>query len=112
VSTHEETRRQWAHRPGDRYVVLVGSCVGNPDVGYDTSYYRGNEDHEKLGYAISEGFLDHDRSDDFNVGVIRGGALVATLWMDEIVDDEPDVLAPIARQVGLRSGDEPEAKPA
>lgn len=85
-----EQSRLWKHRKGDLYLVVFAQIEGNPERGYDTYHYPQGEPHPSLSHAISEGFTERE-SDDFNVWVIRKGQVVASLWMNEIVDDE-DVL--------------------
>jgi hypothetical protein len=97
ASSGEPTREQWNHRPGDLYVVAIGHAWMNP-TGFGIDYERGNETHERLGDAISEGF-GLVESDDFNIAVLRGGEVKALLWMDEVTDDEPEFLATIASVV-------------
>lgn len=107
MSDSDEPRR-WKHRKGDEYVVIIARVIGNDRDGFAIKRYRPYHSNDLLSYAISQGFTCAE-SDDFNVGAIRSGKLVATLWMDEIVDDDPVLMAEIAREVGLevasRSGE-------
>lgn len=93
MDNDEPTR--WIHHKGDQYRVVIASAWMN-DTGYGINYHPQPKSHPTLTAAIREGFTEHDRSDDFNVGVWRQEALVALLWMDEIVDDDPAVLAKVA----------------
>lgn len=94
-------RPKWQHQPGDRYVCIAMWIVGNPEAGFHTErcYYAPSQG--SIEQAWRKGLRELDRSDDFNVGVIRDGKLVAILWQDEVVDDEPALMAEIAEQVGL-----------
>lgn len=90
--------REWKHRTGDRYIAASAHIIGTP-AKYETVYH----DHgtfDRLSRAISAGFRAI-QCDDFNVGVVRGGKLVARLWMREVVDEEPDELAGMAGWLGL-----------
>lgn len=98
----EVTTRRWKHRRGDRYELISASVVGNPERGYTIEHYLHScPSLDSIAEAKSHGFACLDRSDDFNIGAIRDGRLVAILWMDEIVDDEFEVLDPIAVETGL-----------
>lgn len=76
----------WNHRKGDEYVVAVGSVVGN-EKAWEIVYEVSRQTHDRLGYAISEGFVDWERNDDFNIVAIRDEKPAALLWMDEITDE-------------------------
>jgi hypothetical protein len=84
---------KWKHRKGDTYRYIEKSIMGNPTSGYGSQSYISLREHSTLAGAVREGFQDHDRGDDFNVGVWRTSQLVAITWMGEVVDDDPDVLA-------------------
>ena len=90
--------RKWQHRPGDEYIVIATSMVGTPRSGYGFDYCVYPRRHLSRPEAQSYGFTI-GRSDDFNIGVLRREELVAVLWMDEIVDDEPDDIAEVASAV-------------
>jgi hypothetical protein len=93
-----ETPRQWTGQPSDQYVPIACSAWMNESGhGFHYSALGPATSHAR---AIKRG-LDQQGSDDFNVGVIRRGRLVATLWMHEVVDDDPAVLADAADQLGL-----------
>ncbi len=52
--------------------------------------------------AVSAGFREFG-CDDFNVGVLDdSGRLISIDWMEEVVDNEPAVLAPVIAQLGLQ----------
>jgi hypothetical protein len=89
---------QWQHQPGDQYFVIVSEVVGGDFVGFHTEHHRGSADVGDLDKAIHLGWAAV-KCDDFNVGVIRGGRLAAVLWMDQVVDAEPDVLWRIAENL-------------
>lgn len=103
MSATEPTRR-WVHQPGDRYVILKGDVVGNPTDGFVTEYtpYTPSQGSVDAAYIKGVRLFEHD---DFNIGVLRetrdGQKLVATLWHNEIVDDDPLVVASIAEKAGL-----------
>lgn len=96
----DDEPRRWSHRSGDQYVPIAASIVGNPEAGYWTEYVWYGDTHRTLAQAQRAGF-NLDRSDDFNIGVIRGGYLAALTWMGEITDDGFDVLSEIAEQTDL-----------
>lgn len=82
----------WQHRKGDRYAAVRSYPQGNPDTGYYWSHWWDSHEMTTLAAAKREGFKSAD-SDDFNILAIRGGAIVAVLWMAEVIDTDPDVLA-------------------
>ena len=89
----------WQHHLGDTYQAIIGSAWMN-ETGHGIRYRTAGQAGTHSD-AISRGF-EHAESDDFNIGVIRNGHLVALLWMLELVDEEPTVLARIAEQTGHR----------
>lgn len=96
----ESARERWITEPGDQFLPYATTVwMDEHDHGFR---YRVLEQATTLPRAIKRGFAQQG-SDDFNVAVIRDGRLVATLWMEEVVDDEPDVLAGIAEQLGVSS---------
>lgn len=88
----EFPKGKWKHQPGDLYRLVVSRIVGGPERGYGQSHDVHELAHATRQEAVRQGFRETD-SDDFNVGVWRKGRLVAILWMQYVVDDEPDVLA-------------------
>jgi hypothetical protein len=94
---------KWDHRAGDRYQAVVCQAWVN-ERGHGFSYHTAGEKGTHL-HAKNEGFRAAE-SDDFNIAAIRDGRLVALLWMDQIVDDEPSELRDCAEQCGFRLGDE------
>ena len=50
--------------------------------------------------AVRHGF---QTTDDFNIAVVRGGDIVDLLWMEKSIGEEPEVMADIARAIGLRA---------
>lgn len=83
---------RWKHKRGDRYAAVRSYPQGNPEQGYYFSRWWDSSELPTLTEAKREGFEAAD-SEDFNVLAIRGGAIVAVLWMDEIIDTDVDVLA-------------------
>lgn len=96
----EDTPKLWKHRNGDEYVVIIARYIGNERDGFVCEHYRPYHPTDQLSDAISQGFT-YAECDDFNVGAIRKGKLAATLWMNDIVDDDPALMAAIAKEVGL-----------
>lgn len=88
----------WTHEQGDQYFVVASQVVGNDEFGFHNEHHRASVNVGDLDKAIREGFR-LSRLDDFNIGVIRDGQLVALLWMDQIVDNEPGVLWRIAENL-------------
>lgn len=100
MSGSADTRR-WAHRPGDEYVLITANIVGSGP--FRTEHYLNHAGpFATQPEAQRVGFRTLDRSDDFNIGALRKGRLVAILWMNEIVDDEPEIVGEIAAEIGLR----------
>ncbi len=101
MASPEPTPRRWEHKPGDRYVCIVRSIVGNETDGFHTTSDYYSPSQATIVGAWRRGLRELDRSDDFNLGVIRNGQLIALLWQDEIVDDDPEEIAEIAEDCGL-----------
>ncbi len=91
--------RKWTHRVGDEYVVIVTNAVTTGD-GFGFVHYVSPHKFLTRPAAQRHGFT-LGRSDDFNIGVLRGGDLVAVLWMDEVVDDDPSAIAERAEAVRI-----------
>lgn len=99
MSTPDRSERKWEKRRGDRYRALFGDFFGNPTSGYRHEHWWLDDLRTTWRDARRDGFRAQG-SDDFNIGVIRDGELIAVLWMDEVVDDEPEVLADIVASAG------------
>ena len=82
------------------YIVVTGWAWAN-ETGCGISYSADHTRFESRDEAIRHGFT-MDRSDDFNIGVIDDGKLVSLDWMHELVDDNPETLAEISEELGLR----------
>jgi hypothetical protein len=95
--TADSEPRTWEHKRGDIYRVVIANAWMNEHAA-GINYYPQPREHTSLASAIHDGFTEHLRGDDFNVGVWREGGLAAMLWMDEITDDDPAVLAQITAQ--------------
>jgi len=93
MAADESERPTWKHRNGDRYVAVFGDWWGNPEQGYhhEWSLLGGYDTHA----GAKRTGLREQGSDDFNIAVVRDHKVVATLWMDEVVDDDPVELAPL-----------------
>jgi hypothetical protein len=96
----DDTPLTWVFRDGDRYLPLLREMVGSPDGRYRTYCVGSGSVTDRFGDAVSEGFMLRE-SDDFNVGVVRDAHLIALLWMTDVVDDDPDLLARIANEIAL-----------
>lgn len=102
-----EARPNWRHRKGDQYVVLFGDWItvgtyGQPD--YDMVQcwaWLANQRVFNARHNAARAGIQWQGSDDFNIGVLRGGKLVALLWMEEVVDDDPDLMAQIQEDAAL-----------
>jgi hypothetical protein len=84
----------------ETYVVVAATIIGTPEK-YEHIYDSDGRTYDDRSEAISAGF-NLRGSDDFNIGVLHAGRLVELAWMDERIDEEPSVLAEIARQLGIR----------
>jgi hypothetical protein len=105
-----ETRPTWQHREGDRYMPIRLRMWMN-ETGHGTWYTVLDAPSRQHERAVRRG-LAAEGTDDFQIAVLRGGRLVAMLWMDEVVDDAPDTLAEVAEQIGahpVTGGDAPRA---
>lgn len=80
------------------YVVICQSVVGGPGSGYAVSYDSDLREFATREAAISHGFKVRD-SDDFNIGIVEGGVLVAFQWMHSPVHGHD--LRAISESIGL-----------
>jgi hypothetical protein len=99
----------WHHKKGDQYVVVAPSWVGNERSGFTTIYHVHPALFATRGAAWRFGLRTTLRPgsepcDDFNVAVLRGGEVVATLWDDSVVDDKPDELVSVREALGEALG--------
>lgn len=67
--------------------------------GHGFNYYAPSGRRHRLHVAAVREGLRTRGSDDFQIGRLDRGRLTALMWMDEVVDDEPGVLAEVAAQV-------------
>lgn len=79
------------------YIVLCGQIVGPP---FECLYGFDGERFFTRKEAIAHGFT-LDRSDDFNIGVLKDGSLVSVDWMDKPKDTDPQLMLTIERQLCL-----------
>ena len=90
------------HRGGKpiamQYIVLCGQVVGSGP--FVTVYNFDGQRFDNREDAIQHGFT-LDRSDDFNIGVLRNGKLVSLDWMVQTVDSEPALMAKISEGIYL-----------
>lgn len=84
----------------DQFIVLCGSIVGNMQDGFDVIYDWNQILYDKRSDAIAAGWKERD-SNDFNIGVVRGGRLVGFAWMDDPMGTSVDDLREIEAQIGL-----------
>lgn len=84
-----------------RYIPMACQINGTPAAPRHDWSWSG-ERFEHRADAISAGFREYG-CDDFNIGVLDGsGRLVSIDWMEDVVDSEPAVLAPVIAQLGLQ----------
>jgi hypothetical protein len=91
--------RYWNPEDGDRFFACRCQLSGNLEevlFQYDVipETFASTDAAYRAGYELWG-------SDDFNILVQREGRLAASLWRDQIVDDEPEVMAEIARETGF-----------
>lgn len=82
-----------------KFIVVCQSVVGSSE-GFTIDYDWNGEEFDSRQEAIKKGFVIRG-SDDFNIAVLDGDRMTSFDWMDEVVDDEPDVLSEIAKAIGL-----------
>lgn len=82
------------------YITVTGSVTGDPASGYQVNRHWDGRRFATKPEAVSNGF-EVAESDDFNVGVVENGKLASVWWMDEQIDEPPEVLAAIAKEIGL-----------
>lgn len=91
--------RYWDPEDGDKFFACRCRIAGNLEkilFEYDViaETFGSTDAAYRAGYDLWG-------SDDFNILVQRGGYLAASLWRDQIIDDEPEVMAEIARETGF-----------
>jgi hypothetical protein len=91
----------WRHRDGDRYIPIACTAWMN-ESGHGFNYTVLEQASDHVGLAIRLG-MRAQGTDDFNIGVLRKDKLVALLWMDEVTDDDPAVLARVAEQINVEA---------
>lgn len=87
-------------KEADQFIVLCGSIVGNMQDGFDVIYDWNRALYDKRTDAIAAGWKERE-SDDFNIGVVRGGRLVGFAWMNDPMGASADDLREIEEQIGL-----------
>lgn len=98
MNTYPNNAPRWEVQPGDRFLPYsTQAWMSEQDYGF---HHYVLEQATTLPRAIKRG-LDAQGSDDFNIAAIRGGRMVAALWMEEVVDDDPIVIDEIAAALGL-----------
>lgn len=88
----------------DQFIVLLRSIIGSSladlttITDWDGEFYDTRRAAKKAGWKARG-------SDDFNIGVIRGGKLVSVDWMDEPIGETLEAIADIAIEIGLAEDD-------
>ena len=82
------------------YIVIVSRAWMN-ETGFGFNHYTDGERFAERADAIRHGFTLNE-SDDFNVGTVENGRLVAYGWMREDFDDD-ESLSVIERQLCLKA---------
>lgn len=83
------------------YAVIICRAWMN-EAGYGFHYTMPSGRLGSHAAAVREG-LRAAESDDFNIGKFQDGRLVDLLWMNESVGEPPDVLAEVARAIGVKA---------
>lgn len=84
----------------ETWITLIGYAVGDERQGFRICHAWEGRRFGTKPEAISNGFAVAC-SDDFNVGLVRGGGLESVWWMDHKIDEDPETLAEIGREIGL-----------
>ena len=79
-------------------VILAHALCSNGNIGIDHS--TDGRKFDTSAEAIKHGFT-LGRSDDFNIGEVDGGKLMAVYWMDKRLDEKPEDLAEIEKDLCL-----------
>jgi len=86
-------------RPG-MWITLVARAEGNEKDGFRIAHYWDGRKFTLKSGAVSNGFTATG-TDDFNVALTGDGGLTEIWWMDKRIEEEPEVLAEISREIGL-----------
>jgi hypothetical protein len=81
-----------------QFIVICAQIVGGGP--FQTEYSFDGKRFDYRESAIRHGF-ELGRSDDFNIGVLKNGALVSLDWMFGIIDQDPDFMARISKEIFL-----------
>ena len=84
------------------WIVIAGNAVGDQGSGYGVEHASDLRKFSHKSEAVSHGFT-LGRSDDFNLGFVRGGRLESMGWMDKRVGNDAETLARIGREIGLEA---------
>jgi hypothetical protein len=92
-----------------KYIVITSQLVGGDTAPRRIEHYWDHWVFADRQDAVSHGFKTRG-SDDFNIGLIKtprpgindGGTLHSIWWMDERIDEPPETLRDIGREIGLR----------
>ena len=91
--------RKYRYRVGDMFQAVLCRAWMN-ESGYGFHYYPAGQRRATIAAAKRDGF-EAAESDDFNIWVLRSGRLAAVLWMNDVIDDEPDALTRIVAEAGF-----------
>lgn len=91
----------------DRFFCITCTPVGSFATGYTWDHHVDPKPFLSHSEAWDYGLKTLNRSDDFEVGVLRGGRWVATLWGPdaEVLDDEPELLEDIPLPDGFQESE-------
>jgi hypothetical protein len=82
------------------YQAIASHVIGSAKYGFSIERVPLGESHTVKDAAIADGFRLCG-SDDFNVVVIERDRVIAVYWMDNLLNEPPDLLAEIGYQIGL-----------
>lgn len=80
-----------------KYIVIISRVTGSD---FKVVYYWDGESFNTLKKAIKHGFT-LDKSDDFNIGIVKGSTLVQLNWMDKDIGEDKEVLKEIEKEIEL-----------
>ena len=82
----------------ERFIVITSQVVGSGS--FVIEHFSDRVEFTARKAAIRHGFKSRG-SDDFNIGVVRAGKLVAVDWMDQPCETDPAVVVEIGQEIGL-----------
>lgn len=90
------------HTAGEEFIVICQQAWMN-ETGFGIGYDWDGRRFSTRAKAIKHGWKERG-SDDFNIAIVAGDALLWFGWMDQDIGESSDTMAEIAEATGLVFG--------